>query len=156
MANGSCSLIKERRVGTNKERLVSSTAVGNKSVGRNEPGKLDDTAQFPSLRVRKRLYVKGNNFQLLSIKDHETGSQLLHYLFFSEIHTNKGSAKLTCVLDAFSPLNLRLQLSWQSSSLLSYWSGVRIPPVSPEGKTSTIVILERLTLQKFLQIQPPT
>ena len=45
MANGSCFLIKERRVGTNKERLVSSTAVGNKSVGRNEPGKPDDTAQ---------------------------------------------------------------------------------------------------------------
>lgn len=98
MANGSCSLIKERRVGTNKERLVSSTAVSNKSANRNEPGKLDDTIQFPSLRVRKRLYVKGNNFQLLSVKDHETGLQLLHYLFFSEIHANKRSAKLTCVL----------------------------------------------------------
>ena len=44
MANGSCSLTKERRVGANKERLVSSTAVGNKSAGRNEPGKPDDTA----------------------------------------------------------------------------------------------------------------
>ena len=61
MANGSYSLVKERRVGTNKERLVSSTAVGNKSVGRNEPGKLDDTAQFLS-EVEERFQVKGNNF----------------------------------------------------------------------------------------------
>ena len=61
MANGSYSLIKERRVGTNKERLVSGTAVGNKSVGRNEPGKPDDTTQFLS-EVEERFQVKGNNF----------------------------------------------------------------------------------------------
>ena len=50
VANGSCFsktslLVKtDRRVGVNKERLTGSTAVGNKSVSRNELGKPNDTA----------------------------------------------------------------------------------------------------------------
>nr|DAJ85983.1 MAG TPA: hypothetical protein [Caudoviricetes sp.] len=36
-------LNKERQVGADKDRSVSSTAVSNKSANRNEPGKLDDT-----------------------------------------------------------------------------------------------------------------
>ncbi len=133
MANGSCSLIKERRVGADKDRSVSSIAVSNKSANRNEPGKLDDTIQFPSLRVGKRLQVKGNNFQLLSVKDHETGLQLLHYLFLVRYMRTRGTQSFTGVLDAFPPLFETVAQLVQSSSPLSYWSRVRISPVSPEG-----------------------
>lgn len=116
MANGSYSLIKERRVGTNKDRLVSSTAVSNKSANRNKPGKLDDTIQFPSLRVRKRLYVKGNNFQLLPVKDHETGLQLLHYLFLVNGSNQLGAAR-------FESSSHGVRLVWRKVQNLAYARG---------------------------------